>query len=188
MTWEDHITKLQEKLHKNADILKRLPGEKWGSTLDTGTLNKTYKVYLKPKLIYGSEELVIAKDTTINKIEIIENQMLRLFTGAVKSRNVTAMRIFAGNPSIKKEIEKKACMTCMKLVALPEALPGLKVRPDLNEHALNDDACANVDGACNAYKVLTRSSERAWPEPNAVGLVPSLKGNILCMRAQFGRQ
>ena len=64
----------------------------------------------------------------------------------------------------------------------------ITARPDLNEYALSDDAYANVDGACNAYMALTKASERAWPEPNAVGLVSPLKGNILCVRAQFGRQ
>ena len=62
------------------------------------------------------------------------------------------------------------------------------VHPDLNEYALTDVACANVDGACNACRLLTRAFERAWPELNAVGLVSPLKGNILCVRAQFGRQ
>ena len=56
--------------------------------------------------------------------------------------------------------------------------------PDLNEHALSDDAYVNVDGACNAYMALTRAIEHSWPELYTVGL----KGNILCMHAQFGRQ
>jgi hypothetical protein len=82
------------------------------------TLNKTYKTYVKPVITYGAESLVTSKGTTMHKLETIQNRMLRLVTGAVRTTNTAAMRMYTGNHSVQKEIEKKACTMRMKLAAL----------------------------------------------------------------------
>jgi hypothetical protein len=128
---EQHVIKTEEKVNENTHILKRLAGKKWGCSMDT--LNKTYKTYVKPIITYGAESLVTAKDTTVHKLEKIQNRMLRLVTGAVRTTNMTAIRMYTGNHSVQKEIEKKACTMCMKLAALPTA-PHHKTQPR-NQHS-----------------------------------------------------
>ena len=64
------------------------------------TLNKIYKTYVKPVITYGPESLITANDSTMNKLETIQNRMLRLIIGAVKTTNIKAMRMYTGNPSV----------------------------------------------------------------------------------------
>jgi collagenase-like PrtC family protease len=111
-----HIIKTEEKVNKNSHTLTRLAGEKRGCSMDT--INKTYKTYVKPIITYEAESLVTAKYITMHKLETIQNRMLRLVTGAVRTTNTTAMRMYTGNHLVQNEIEKKACTMCMKLAAL----------------------------------------------------------------------
>jgi hypothetical protein len=77
---------------------------------------------VKPVITYGAESLVTAKDTTMHKLETIQNRILRSITGAVETTNTTAMRMYTDSCLVQKEIEKKACTMHMRLAALPTTL------------------------------------------------------------------
>ena len=51
--------------------------------------NATYKPYIQPILQYGREAKIITTPATFNKLEIIQNQFLKLITGAVTSTPLT---------------------------------------------------------------------------------------------------
>jgi hypothetical protein len=63
---------------KKWNVLKRLAGSKWGSS--RSVLDATYTAYIKPALQYVYEALI-----TATAAGVIQNQALRLITGAVKS-------------------------------------------------------------------------------------------------------
>jgi hypothetical protein len=69
--------------------MKRLAGSQWGSS--RCILNATYKTYIKSALRYGCEALITATPAILNKLEVIQNQALRLITGAMKSTPLASM-------------------------------------------------------------------------------------------------
>jgi hypothetical protein len=64
-------------------VLKRLAGSKWGSS--RSVLNAVYEAYMKLVLQYGCEALITVAPTILNKLEVRQNQAVRLKTGAVRS-------------------------------------------------------------------------------------------------------
>ena len=124
LNWKEHVQKTAEKANKRCKILKRLAGTKWGC--QRSILNSTYKSYIKPVLLYGSENLITANTRTIQKLETVQNHAMRLITGAVKSTPITAMQMFTKNNSIQQEIERLALIQYEKLIRLPHENHWLK--------------------------------------------------------------
>ena len=58
LTLKQHADKICAKVSPKTSVLKRLAGVKWGGTLDL--LNKTYKIYIKPNIMYSGEALATA--------------------------------------------------------------------------------------------------------------------------------
>jgi len=65
--------------------------------------NATYKPYIQPILQYGSEAKKITTPATFNKLEVIQNQVLRLITGAVTSTPLTTMQVLTINKCLKTQ-------------------------------------------------------------------------------------
>jgi hypothetical protein len=82
-------------------------------------LNATYKAYVKSTLQYGCEALITTTPAILNKLEVIQNQALRLITGALKSTQLASMQVLIRNNPLKIEIEKMALILYEKLIHLP---------------------------------------------------------------------
>jgi hypothetical protein len=82
-------------------------------------LNATYKAYIKPALQYGCVALISATPAILNKLEVIQNQALRLITGAMKSTPLASMQVLTRNNPLKIEREKMALILYEKLARLP---------------------------------------------------------------------
>jgi ribonuclease HI len=117
LTWRNHVQKTAEKFKEKLSVLKRLAGSKWGSS--RSILNATYKAYIKPILQYGCEALITATPATLDKLEVMQNQALRLITGAVKSTPPTPMQVLTMNNPLEREREKMALLLYEKLTRLP---------------------------------------------------------------------
>lgn len=96
-----------------------LAGTKWGCS--RRVLNTTYTMYIQPNLLYCSEALITAANANINKLEQIQNQALRLITGAVKSTPIDAMLALTRIPSITTKIEEQALLKHEKMLRLPNS-------------------------------------------------------------------
>ena len=114
MSWQKHVENTARKARMRLNVIKRLAGKQWGSSLSV--LNTTYKTYIKPAILYGCETLITAKT---DALELVQNQALRLITGAVKSTLIPALQIATNNIAIKKEIEILASIQYEKLIRLP---------------------------------------------------------------------
>ena len=99
LTFRLHITELCEKASKRLKILKRLTGTTWGTSMDT--LKLTYKTYILPILCFGEELLICASKSNCNKLDVIQNQALRIITGGIKSTPILAMEMFSGIQPLK---------------------------------------------------------------------------------------
>lgn len=117
LNWGEHVRAIREKAEKRLPILKRLAGCKWGCGRDT--LATTYKLYIKPFFNYCNEVLVTASDSTIKPLDIIQNQALRIITGAVKTTPILSMQLLTDLTSVKHDIDRDAGVLLQKLVRLP---------------------------------------------------------------------
>lgn len=70
-------------------MLKRLTATKWGASQDV--LITTYKSYVRPILEYGGEATITASNTTQEKLNVVQNNALRVITGGVKSTPIASM-------------------------------------------------------------------------------------------------
>ena len=102
------------KISSKSNILKRLAGVKWGGILDIH--NETYKTYVKPNLLYDGEILVSASNCAIRKLEISQNNCLRIITGAVKSTPVSALHAYTNNKYLCNEYKYQTCITYKKIL------------------------------------------------------------------------
>ncbi|KAI5720833.1 hypothetical protein M8J77_012264 [Diaphorina citri] len=117
LSWNKHVEITSEKATKRLKLLKRLAGTKWGS--GRSTLNTTYSMYVKPCISYCSEVLLTTSKTNKQKIEKVQNEALRLVTGAVKTTPINAMYALTQNQSLSDIIEQQALTTYEKLTRLP---------------------------------------------------------------------
>jgi hypothetical protein len=60
-------------------------------------LNAAYKARVKPVLQYGFEALIITTPVILNKLEVMQNQALRLITVAVRSTPLASIQVLPNN-------------------------------------------------------------------------------------------
>lgn len=59
------------------------------------TLKLIYTTYILPVLCFGEELLICASKTNCNKLDVIQNQALRIITGGTKSTPIMAMEMIS---------------------------------------------------------------------------------------------
>lgn len=101
-------------------VLKRLTGIKWGASKDT--LQLTYKTYILPILTSGQELLLCASKSTNKKLEITQNNALRIITGGIKSTPITAMEMFSDIKSLKYLREIAAINMYERILRTPNSI------------------------------------------------------------------
>lgn len=72
-----------------------LAGATWGNTQEI--LNTTYETSVKPVTKYGSEALVTEKKSILDKLETVQNNILRLISGALKTTPTLALQLYIYN-------------------------------------------------------------------------------------------
>ena len=89
LSWKDHIDEIVTKAQRRLTVIKRLASSKWGCA--RSTLNTMYKMFIKPVMKYCYNSLITSPDHNIKKIDKVQNQAMRLITGAVKTTPIDAM-------------------------------------------------------------------------------------------------
>ena len=117
LTWKHHILTVTEKASRRLSILKRLAGSKWGCARQV--LNTTYKTHIKPILQYGSETTITANKSNLDKLEKVQNQALRIITGAVSSTPISLLQGYTHNISLQTDKIQRSLVLYEKLKRLP---------------------------------------------------------------------
>jgi hypothetical protein len=91
-------------VNQRSALIKCLSGVTWGSSQET--LNMTYRTYIKPIMKYGSEVIITANDTRLNKLECLQKNILRLITVTFKTTPVAALQLYTHNKPIVEEIKQ----------------------------------------------------------------------------------
>jgi hypothetical protein len=64
-------------------------------------MNATYNAYIKYILKYGCNTLITTTPATVNKLDVIQIQVLRLITRAIKSTPLASMQGLTMNNPLK---------------------------------------------------------------------------------------
>ncbi|KAG8178338.1 hypothetical protein JTE90_029292 [Oedothorax gibbosus] len=116
LNWRAHVDSMVKRCSSRMTILKRLAGSLWGCA--RSTINNTYKAFILPLLTYCCEPLISASSQALDKLDVLQNQAMRLITGAVKSTPIDSMLLLTKNRSIKTIIEEKSIFLYEKLIRL----------------------------------------------------------------------
>uniref|UniRef100_A0A8C1XU29 Uncharacterized protein n=1 Tax=Cyprinus carpio TaxID=7962 RepID=A0A8C1XU29_CYPCA len=86
-----HIQKLIEKCKKGINVLRCLSGAEWGASCHA--LKRIYCAVIRSNIDYGCIVHSSANKTLLNKIEVIQNQALRICCGAFRSSPVASLQV-----------------------------------------------------------------------------------------------
>jgi len=99
MTFAIHAKNLIKKCKKGINILRCLTGVEWGAY--RLSLKRIYNTLIRSSIDYGSIVYGFANETTLKKIEAIQNQALRICCGAVRSSPIAALQVEVGVAPLK---------------------------------------------------------------------------------------
>jgi hypothetical protein len=75
LTWSSHLTKIRTTMFRKTNILRSLTGKNWG--LNQELLVKIFKAWAIPNVEYGSLAFLSVATSHINKLQTIQNQLIR---------------------------------------------------------------------------------------------------------------
>jgi ribonuclease HI len=93
LTWKPHITELKLKCQKPLNFLRSITCHEWGA--DQKTLLHLYNILVRSRLDYGCIIYNSACATTKALLDPIENEGLRIATGAFKSTPIQSLQVIA---------------------------------------------------------------------------------------------
>ncbi|XP_071039967.1 uncharacterized protein [Parasteatoda tepidariorum] len=79
----------------------------------------TLKFVYQPIFSYCNEVLISTAASTIQKLDIEQNQALRTITGTIRFTPILAMQCLTGNPPVRSIIERDAILLYERLIRLP---------------------------------------------------------------------
>ena len=118
MTWKSHITKDEMKARRKLAILRKLAGTTWGA--NEKTLKTVYQGSVRPHLEYGSTAWSTCAKTTQQALDKVQNQALRIITGAMRSTPIKAMEQLTGIQPLNQRREAKIMVQAQKFRCLPD--------------------------------------------------------------------
>ena len=116
LTWKNHVNEISTRASQWLNVLKCLSGSKWGCA--RSTLYHTYNKYILPVITYSCEALITARNSPMDKLELSQNQALRLITLAIKPTPVYSMLYITGAKPITRIIQQKVVTLHEKLIRL----------------------------------------------------------------------
>lgn len=83
LNWKDHIHSIAIRAEKIVNLLKAFSRRKWGA--DPNVLLHMYRTLIRPIFDYGNVLYTTAADCHLRRLDVIQNQCLRLCVGFLKS-------------------------------------------------------------------------------------------------------
>ena len=91
LTWVPHLRNLKERCKKTLNVMAFLSSRKYGA--DRGMLETLYGALIQPKLDYGCAIYTRASKAALKMLEPIQNQAMRLITGAFRSSPTVSLNV-----------------------------------------------------------------------------------------------
>ena len=117
LTWKQHIMSAEAKARRKLNIMRKLAGTNWGA--NEKVLKSVYEGNVRPHLEYGSSAWFTAAKSHDQALDKVQNQALRIITGAMKSTPIARMEKITNIPPLCKRRECKAMIQATKYKCLP---------------------------------------------------------------------
>ena len=105
LTWKHHIVKAETKARRKLAIMRKISGTTWGA--NERILKTVYSQGIRPHLEYGSAAWSSAANTNLQALDKVQNQALRVMTGAMKSTPIAQMEKTTNIQPLKERRETK---------------------------------------------------------------------------------
>jgi hypothetical protein len=116
LTWKRHIMTAEAKARRKLNIMRKLAGTNWGA--NEKVLKSIYEGNVRPHLEYGSSAWITAAKSHHQTLDKVQNQALRIITGAMKSTPIGSMEDITNIPPLSKRGECKAMIQATKYQCL----------------------------------------------------------------------
>ena len=117
LTWKQQTEKVETRAKVRLALMKKLAGTTWGA--DAQTLKKLYTGRVRPVLEYGVTAWNTAAKSTTDKVNRVQNQALRVITGAMRSTPIQELETITGLESLEARRETKVLVQAAKYKRLP---------------------------------------------------------------------
>jgi ribonuclease HI len=117
LTWKEHINKATTKARRKLAILRKLSGTTWGA--NGNILRKVYQQGIRPHLEYGSAAWCPASNTTLQELNKVQNQGLRIILGAMKSTPIVEMEKMGRMQTLSERRDTKVILQAEKFQCMP---------------------------------------------------------------------
>lgn len=98
LTWKPHIDHIIERVNKSLNFLRMTTKTWWGTDITTALL--FYRAYTRSIIDYGCTLYASASETTLRKLDILQNAALRICLGAMRSTPIEPLHAEALEPSL----------------------------------------------------------------------------------------
>ena len=112
MTWKQHIQNAEAKARRKMNIMRKLAGTHWGA--NEKILKTIYQGSVRPHLEYGSCSWMTAAKSHHQNLNRVQNQALRIITGAMRSTPIQKMEAITSIPPLSARRECKALLQANK--------------------------------------------------------------------------
>jgi len=117
LRWEPQINSLNLACIPFINLLQSISSRHWGS--DQALLLKLYKVLIRSRLDYAAALYASAAPTILTKLNVIQNNCLRIALGCRKTTPVSSMEVEANLPPLSIHRSEIVCKYYLRLIQLP---------------------------------------------------------------------
>ena len=131
LTWTKHVQYIRSKCQQGINILKCISSSKWGA--DRKCLIQINNALVRSKLSYGCQALISISKTNANKLEVVQNQGLRIATGCLKTTKISTLQAEANIMPLDMYMKKEALKYYYK------------IRAQKNNHSVKEIIFEDID-------------------------------------------
>ena len=126
LSFNKHVEITAEQANNKIKMIAALSFTDWGWKKDD--LMKIYNTFVKSKIFYaGAAWMSYLFDTTINRLQVVQNKAMRKMTGIYKTAPVESLLKECRMVSISTEIDRQCLTSYEKALRLPEDHPRREV-------------------------------------------------------------
>ena len=118
LNFKSHIDYLRCKCLKTLNLLRVVSKRDWGA--DKETLLRLYRSLVRSKLDYGSFMYAGARLSYLKKLNVVQNQALRVCLGAFRTSPIPSLHVESGEPPMNMRCKKLALQFALRVCSNPE--------------------------------------------------------------------
>ena len=99
LTWKQHISTLRAECRRLLGVMRSVTGQEWGG--DQHSTLKIYQTFIRAKLDYGAPIYNSATKTTLNALDAITTESLRIATGAFRTTPIDKLHVLANEMKLQ---------------------------------------------------------------------------------------